>query len=414
MEATRMGLRLCGRTLCALSVAFLAGWVATPAHAGDNDGAGFLIISVSESFDVPDVHLHCQSSDDGGCHDNRCGCKKRKRNDKKNCECVLPTGSQIVVVPIGWFRAGYDVRNTWFESAGVVTSDQLADVIAGLTGGIEDLNGHTATIFGSVDTTGPNSIHLFTPDPGTVPPDVQEAIFNASPFLEALDPLDPMYPQTTVDLGDFIWLNQAPAMATLQDIMDYLYAGGCTMECTTCEAEAELYPHDPELGNKLMDFSFSFDEDGNVHAEGCTTVAIDVKPGNGDGADPINPGSEGVTPLVIYSSGAYRDDGNGGTEWVTFFDPADVDPDTVLLLAAKTHGVSGQNWVGATPVKSSLSDLNGDGVADLVLHFDTQDLVDADLGGIIASTTAVELHGETYDKGCLKGTDTVYLVPPGS
>jgi len=399
-------LRFCSIALFA-ALLFVAS-DAVPETGSDGSGTAFLIISIDSAFDVPDVSLHCQSSEDGGCHDNRCGCKKRKRNDKKQCECVLPTGSKIVLVPVGTFVAGYDVRNTFFQSADNVTSDALANAIATL-GDIEYLNGNEATIVGAVDTTGPNSIHLLTADPDAVPPEVQEAFFFATPYLDALLPEE--YPTTTVDLGNFIYLHQEPAMATLQQILDALYLTQATLECTTCEAEGDLFPHDPETDDPLISYTLSFDEDGNVSVEGCTRLDMDVKAGNGDSTDSINLGSEGLTPLVIYSSMGTRPDGNGGTANVLFFDPGEIDPDTVRFGAAKEHGVGGQDWAGAAPVKSALEDKNGDGVKDLVLHFDTQDLGDPDLGGLTEDTTDVELHGETYDQGCVKGTDTIRVVP---
>jgi len=412
-----LGNVLVGATLMLL----LLGWWVGPSSANgtgsEGDGPAFLVVSVSPTFSVPDVSLHCQSSSDGGCHDNRCGCKKRKRNDKKNCTCTLPQGSALVVLPVGTFVAGYDVRHTFLESLEGITSDSLAAVIAAL-GGIESLNGNQSTVFGAVDTTGPNSIHMLSPDPDAVPPQVQEAVFFASPELAAFDPADPAYPDTTVELANFIWLHQAPVSfspelppATLQEILDYLYRSNSTLDCTTCEAEADLFPHDPEPDNALITYTLSFDESGNVTIEGCTRVVIDVKPGNGDAADPINVGSEGVTPLVILSNRGERPDADGHPELITFFDPSDVDPSSVRLGAAKHHGESGQDWAGAAPVKSSFEDVNGDGVDDLVLHFDTQELADPDLGGLTEETTVVELHGETFSKGCIKGTDIVTIVP---
>lgn len=400
-----------------VSALLLFGTTAPTTSASEsNDGAGFLVVSVSSTFDLPDVSQHCQSSSDGGCHDNRCGCKKRKRNDKKNCTCDLPEGSALVVVPIGTFVAGYDVRNTFFETSGETTSDALADVIAGL-GGIEGLDGNQATIFGAVDTTGPNSIHLLTPDPGAVPAEVQEAIFFATPALLALDPADPLYPDTTVELAEFIWQNQAPEdvtplvpQATLQQILDYLFLSGNTLDCTLCEVEGTLFPHDPDTEDPLISFTLTFDEDGNVTAEGCTLVSVAVRPGGGDGDDPIDLAEDGEVVVTILSSRGERPDENGETETVTFFDPSDVDPDTVTVGAAKQHGATGEDWVGASPFESFFEDVNDDGVDDLILCFYNGDLADPDLGGMTGDTTVVEILGDTYDQGCIQGTDTVSVV----
>ena len=388
----------------------------TTSASGSNDGAGFLVISVSSTFDLPDVSQHCQSSSDGGCHDNRCGCKKQKRNDKKNCTCELPSGSSLVVVPVGTFVAGYDVRNTFFESFGSTASDALGDVISDL-GGVEGLDGNQATIFGSVDTSGPNSIHLLTPDPGSVPAEVQEAVFFASAALLALDPIDPTYPDTTVELAEFIWRNQASEdvtplvpQATLQQILDYLFLSGNTLECTVCEVEGTLFPHDPDTEDPLIAYTLTFDEDGTVTAEGCTLVATVARPVEKDDDDPIVLGDGGETVVTIFSSRGERPDADGETQTVTFFDPADVDPDSVTLGAEKDHDATDQDWTGASPVDSFLQDRNGDGVDDLVLLFSNQDLADPDLGGMTADTTVVEVHGETGENGCIRGTDAVSVV----
>ena len=416
-----MGGLTLGRGLFALGAALAVAGVsvpptATPARAAEpesNDGTGFLVISVDPTFSLPDVSLHCQSSDDGGCHDNRCGCKKRKRNDKKNCECDLPAGSSIVIVPVGTFVAGYDVRNTGFDSFGETQSDALADLIAGL-GGLEGLDGNQATLFGAVDTTGPNSIHLMTPDPAPVPPQVQEAIFFADPDLFALDPADPAYPNTTVELANFIFLHQAPPdfspflpPATLQEILDYLFLSADTLECSQCNVEGSLFPHDPETDDPLFAYTLTFDENGSVTAEGCTLVTTTVFPDEGGEDDPIELGGESVTLVQILSSRGSRPDGQGGFETVTFFDPSGIDPDTVTLQAHKDHDATGQDWVGASPIDSLLYDVNGDGVDDLLLFFVGEDLGDPDLGGMTADTTEVEVHGDTFDGVCIFGTDAV-------
>jgi len=384
--------------------------------SGSNDGTGFLVISVSSTFDLPDVSRHCHSSDDGGCHDNRCGCKKRKRNDKKKCTCELPEGSALVIVPIGTFVAGYDVRNTFFESFGETTSDALADVIADL-GGVEGLDGNQATIFGGVDTTGPNSIHLLTPDPGAVPAEVQEAVFFATPALFALDPADPQYPDTTIELAEFIWRNQAPAdvtplvpQATLQQILDHLFLSGNTLECTVCEVEGTLFPHDPDTDDPLITYTLTFDEDGTVTAEGCTLVDVNMRPREGDDDDPIDIAGDGRVIVAILSSVGERPDEEGESETVVFFDPSDVDPDSVTVGAHKDHDATGQDWAGASPLESFLDDQNGDGVDDLILHFAAEDLADPDLGGMTTDTTLVEVHGETADGGCIQGTDAVTVA----
>jgi hypothetical protein len=102
-------------------------------------------------------------------------------------------------------------------------------------------------------------------------------------------------------------------------------------------------------------------------------VNIDIKPGSDPNS--INLGSKGVVPVAVLTT----DD----------FDASSVDPVTVL-------------FAGASPVRWTMEDVDGDGDLDLLFHFKTQELVDLD-----ASSTEAILTGTTFGGQLIQGTDTV-------
>ena len=111
---------------------------------------------------------------------------------------------------------------------------------------------------------------------------------------------------------------------------------------------------------------------------GTAQVEIDIKPGSDPNS--INLKSKGVVPVAVLTA----DD----------FDASTVDPSTV-------------EFAGASPVRWTMEDVDGDGDLDLILHFKTQEL------GLTEDSTESTLTGETYDGELLWGTDTVNIVPKG-
>jgi hypothetical protein len=111
--------------------------------------------------------------------------------------------------------------------------------------------------------------------------------------------------------------------------------------------------------------------------EACTVaVSVDIKPGSYPNS--INLQNKGVVPVAVLSTSS--------------FNASIVDPSTV-------------EFAGASPVKWTLKDVNGDGAADLVLHFNTKDLTD-----LTGSSTQATLTGTTYGGTLITGTDTVKIV----
>jgi outer membrane protein assembly factor BamB len=105
-------------------------------------------------------------------------------------------------------------------------------------------------------------------------------------------------------------------------------------------------------------------------------VTIDIKPGSFPNS--INPRNNGVIPVAILTTAT--------------FDAATVDPATVRFGAKGTE---------ASPQHYALADMNGDGKADLVLQFPTQNT------GIACATTSATLSGKTVIGLPITGTDTV-------
>lgn len=109
------------------------------------------------------------------------------------------------------------------------------------------------------------------------------------------------------------------------------------------------------------------------------SVAIDIRPGNDPNA--INPKSKGVIPVAILTTDA--------------FDATTVDPTTVHFGAAGTE---------AAMVHSALEDVDGDGDADMILHFKTQHT------GILCGDTSASLTGETLTRQAIGGSDSIKTV----
>jgi hypothetical protein len=111
------------------------------------------------------------------------------------------------------------------------------------------------------------------------------------------------------------------------------------------------------------------------------TVTIDIKPGSYPNS--INLGSHGLVAVAILSR-------------------TDINPDTVSFAGAGV-AVRGNG-------KKDLAheeDVNGDGLIDLVLQIETENLDP----GVIQDGVAI-LSGRTYGGTEVEGSDTIVIVPP--
>jgi hypothetical protein len=103
-------------------------------------------------------------------------------------------------------------------------------------------------------------------------------------------------------------------------------------------------------------------------------VDIDIKPGSNPNS--INLKSKGVVPVAVLTTDDY--------------DATFIDPDTVTFASA-------------SPLRWAVEDVDGDGDADLLFHFKTQELGE--------SSTSALLEGYTENGTYVWGTDTVNIVP---
>jgi len=113
------------------------------------------------------------------------------------------------------------------------------------------------------------------------------------------------------------------------------------------------------------------------------TVGIDIKPSGEPNS--INLNSNGVVTVAILSSEA--------------FDATTVNPATVTFAGAPVRALG--NGVAFT-------DVNGDGLPDLVLQFQTEALQ------LEPTATEATLEGQTLDGFSIAGTDSVNIVRPAA
>lgn len=122
------------------------------------------------------------------------------------------------------------------------------------------------------------------------------------------------------------------------------------------------------------------DDDPVVHK-----VAVDIKPDSA--TNPFNIKAQGMLPVAVLGSAEVA--------------AGQVDPASLKLA-------------GVAPVRYEVVDLQGDGYADLVLHFRDQDVARVLAGVPDGEVVGLELTGVLRDGTLLKGTDTVTVqAKPG-
>jgi hypothetical protein len=115
-------------------------------------------------------------------------------------------------------------------------------------------------------------------------------------------------------------------------------------------------------------------------------VQIDIKPGSDK--NPVNLKSKGKIPVAILSTQS--------------FDATKVDPLTVCFGDAED---ASQRDCTEAHAKGHPNDVNGDGLLDLLLHFNTQET------GIDAGDTQACLSGTTTDGPAIEGCDSIQTKP---
>ncbi|MHC4974645.1 MAG: hypothetical protein ACYTG3_20210 [Planctomycetota bacterium] len=342
---------------------------AAPAFAGEKkNGPVFLILSLEKTFDIPaDI-------------------------TKKSAK-----GSDTVIVEIGEYVAGDDIEHTRFKPASSVKV-KLPKKIK-----FSDLDQYQYTILGAFDA--PNaSVHLISPDDGTVPRKVQEAFFLASPLLT--EEFERSFP-STVEISQFIYDTavtgpedggignpdyyetdhtqggtvedeRGPAL-TAQQIVDNIFQteSGTVLDAPeddvyAAEADGDLFPHQPS--NRVFAYDFSIDADDDTIATNMAIdVAIDLKPGNKDNV--INNDDDGVVWAAVLTTEA--SDGPGARD----FNAQDIDVNAVYLSATE------ELFSGSKAKDYKVEDVDHDGDKDVTFKFDVADI------GLTTSTTKVFMTG---------------------
>jgi len=332
---------------------------------GPNNRPVYLILSLEEEFEIPELSGRCDVQD--------------------------PEGSETFIINIGTFIAGEEIPDTRFELLEILGE---IDLPGNLT--LAALDGYQITILGSFDTFSPNSIHIASPDEADVPVKVQEAFFLASPFLT--DEFVEQFP-TTGEIAQFIFdtataiefsLAEEPDPLTPQQIADHIFLSEATLsaegepgEEVFAEAEGDLFPHPTGDFAPLFNFDLKITPDGEVEVEVVVDIKVDIKPGSDE--NPINLGAKGVLPVAILATPGLIEDID------------DVDAEAI-------------NIGDVEPVKYTTEDVNDDGLDDLIFHFKIQELVSA--GVLTAGTEELTIEAKlTIDGADVRGSDRVRIVP---
>jgi hypothetical protein len=358
---------------------------AAPAQAEDEDPPPgvYLIISLEDKFDLPE-----DLSDE------------------------TEKGSETVLVRIGSLIANQAIFDTRYEAAGNVT------VTLPKNKKWKKLNGYPYTVLGSFAAPYA-SVHLVSPVDGTddeIPRKVQEAFHIASPaFLGDNGEFESQFP-TTVEIAQFIydtatastdpapddsadtmggWLEKdhtignaddprGPAL-TPESVLEHIFQTdtGQTIDTTGdvyAEADGDLYPHEPQEGDRLFGFDISIQKKkGDLESNMVIDVEIDIKPGNS--ANVIEKSENGVVWAAILTTVVTTEhkDENGNFIKAIAFD-ADDEMDnswkTVYLGDAKAKDYK-------------IEDANHDGEDDITLKFNVNEI------GLTSSTKSLTLTGET-------------------
>jgi hypothetical protein len=113
-------------------------------------------------------------------------------------------------------------------------------------------------------------------------------------------------------------------------------------------------------------------------------ITIGIKPG--DGPNCVNPNSKGDVPFAIL----------GG----------EVDVTTINRSTLRVDDDIDMGTGGVAPAKTSIKDVNGDGVNDLVMQFKTQDL---NAAGLLTDGRTVYITAQLLDGKLLVGSDVIFM-----
>lgn len=303
------------------------------------------------------------------------------------------------------------------------TSLYSIDIAAGTAtfignNGATNLNALVIANDGTACAMGPTSNNLFTIDLGTgIATSIGSTGFYSDGDLQ-FDYMGNLYlaGSTTPNGGDstsklFLIDTANPASSSLvgdigiDDVYGLSFANGKMFGA----AGTDVFEIDLATGAQVIGTTVSFAGQGMVVAWGASNtviaVATDIKPGSCP--NPLNVKSQGVIPVAILGTDS--------------FDAATVDPATVRL-----EGVAPLRWALAdvtTPFEPFLGkvdclidcdELYGDGILDLVLNFDTQEVVGALESVSDRDCVLVTLTGELIGGTPIEGEDVMVILNKGN
>ena len=202
--------------------------------------------------------------------------------------------------------------------------------------------------------------------------------------------VDPMNIRVDSVLLQFVEPSLADSISIPNNSLTVGFDGGSAMAALGGTAPGTLFTATVtgeiaigENGDEVTEF---FTANCPIQIDAETVVSIDIKPGGFPNS--INLSSNGGVPVAIFST--------------TSFDATEVDASLVTLAGSKVQ-VRGKG----KKEMSSLEDVNGDGLMDLVVHVETTALELT----VTGQDEQVILEGVTFDGLRIMGTDTIRVVP---
>jgi hypothetical protein len=174
-----------------------------------------------------------------------------------------------------------------------------------------------------------------------------------------------------------------------------VFAGAADLGLFTGTGNVALNLGATDLTSVSNPFNFMVMSDLHLAAEVTVTYEYEVVSTTQEVVLEIQPSvnlkSQGVLPVAILSTAD--------------FSALDIDVSTLLLGDPALTGT-------VAPLRAAVEDVNGDGLADLVVHFSTPALVSA--GAVGPSSVELALSGTTTSGGSITGADAIRIVPGSS